>query len=175
MDESELARLPHCMNADSPSMMHLRVAWGVIGATLVLVAFIVYIALDGPPEWSIVDIVVFIIAASSLIAMFAWIGLTLYLNYFMLDEVEAIVDPIMHSVRKSHSQERFITGSLEIGRYSMSATWVWANRRFFPDYDFRDLPRELRVPLKAQFVYLMLGNLMLVVGSVMMIVFDIDL
>jgi hypothetical protein len=154
--------------------MPLRITQSVIGVTILIMGYATFWVVNIPGGTiPVIEKLTGVITFACFTALFAWIGLTLYLNYFMLDEVEAIVDPIMHSVRKSHSQERFVTGSLEITRYGGSAVFQWANRQSFPDYDFRDLPRELRVPLKAQFVYLMLGSALGAVSFAMITIFDL--
>lgn len=97
-----------------------------------------------------------------------WLGYTAYAMYWLVPKVDAIVDPEL-------SEQLQLRGDFMLYRmhrllmYGGSAACRWCNRRVHngrsqPEFDFRRLPSNLRVPLAVHFHGMWLAALLMVSG-----------
>jgi hypothetical protein len=145
--------------------MNIKILWVVV--VVALSSIVLFVEWLSPAATSTSEqLLLRTLFPAALVGMLI-VPFTVYLNYTLLDRVEAIVDPIMHEGRKRYAQERLITGSMRIIEFGVAAAVPWANRRNFPDFDFRALPRELRLPLVVQFYGLMISGSVVTIGWIL--------
>ncbi|MEX0729452.1 MAG: hypothetical protein WED00_13700 [Aquisalimonadaceae bacterium] len=89
-------------------------------------------------------------AMACVVMIYAWLFYCVYIMYRILHHVDAIVDPIGHEITQ-HWGDMLVFRIHRLIIYGGSAAWPWFNRRTFPSYDFRKLPRPLRIRLALQF------------------------
>ena len=95
------------------------------------------------------------IVGGFLFSGFAWMGYSGYLMYRVLFKIDPIVDPDAHDFisRYGDSHPYRLHRLL---KYSMSAASRWANGRIHDHFNFRKLPRNLKIPLQLHFYWLLL-------------------
>lgn len=89
--------------------------------------------------------------------------------YGLIKKADKIVSPELTEVIKIRGDDFFYRAHRLI-LYSMSASSQWMNGRVIPDYDFRNLSVELRLPLQVFFYWLLLDIALIATGYVASIV-----
>lgn len=95
-----------------------------------------------------------------------------FLIYRLLPKVDPIVDPEAHSLLQRH-EDLLFHRIHRLLMYSGSASSRWLNGRVQHQYDFSTLPKNLRFPLRAHFLWLCLMNFFMFSGFAAFEVIDL--
>lgn len=94
----------------------------------------------------------------------AWAGYSAHLAKRLLPQVDSIVDSQMHEMVQRYGDSLFHRVH-RLLMYSPSASSRLLNTRLHKQYDFKQLPARLRLPLRLHFYWLCAVNLSLVSGA----------
>jgi len=124
----------------------MALLWAILALVAIDIAFAI-----GEPHILLAILAVFYPAF--LPGAVIWMGFTVYLAYRFLPEVDAAVTPEMEEYRKRRSDPLF-NRLHRLFDYELSVISRRFNRRVHPDFDFRQLPRELQIPLRTQGIWM---------------------
>lgn len=98
-----------------------------------------------------------------LISLF-WLAYSAYAMFWLVPKTDAIVNPELRERLQLHGDFTFFRMHRLIF-YGTSSACRWCNGRLHPEFNFRRLPKELRIPLAVHFHATWIGVLLAALGA----------
>lgn len=83
-----------------------------------------------------------------------------------------IIDEFVSYPGRSNRNQMIIDRHLRLTNYASSACWRFANKALYPDHDFRELPPDIKIPLKGISWMILSGGILIIIGVFVQIFAD---